>query len=95
MRSRIFVATETGRELTSNYIADHVAAFRYSTDSPLLAAAAWRKVVEQCSGPVVFVTRNGDRDARQALAALPLLYEDGHYAAYGPCRRRGGGEGAP
>src|SRR2546428_13894972 len=53
----------------------------------------------------VFVTRNGDRDTRGALAAggLPLLYEDGRYAAYGPCRppgphslapspRRGAGE---
>src|SRR2546428_14011778 len=53
----------------------------------------------------VFVTRNGDRDTRGALAAggLPLLYADGRYAAYGPCRppgphslapspRRGAGE---
>jgi 4-amino-4-deoxy-L-arabinose transferase-like glycosyltransferase len=85
LQNRVFVATETGRELTSNYIADHVEQMRYRADSPLLTAAAWRRVLERCTGPVVFVTRNGDRDSRRELAHLPLLYEDGHYAAYGPC----------
>jgi 4-amino-4-deoxy-L-arabinose transferase-like glycosyltransferase len=85
LRNRVFVATETGRELTSNYIADHAERLRYRADSPLLTVAAWRSVLDQCTGPVVFITRNGDRDTRQALANLPLLYEDGHYAAYGPC----------
>jgi hypothetical protein len=35
----------------------------------------------------VFVIRAGNRTARLALAALPLLADDGRYAAYGPCRR--------
>jgi hypothetical protein len=36
----------------------------------------------------VFVTRAGDKDTRAVLASLPLLFSDGHYAAYGPCAAR-------
>ncbi len=99
----IAVATETGRELTSNYIADNVERFRSVPDSPLLPADYWRETLARCPMPTVFLTGAGHRDARAALgAALPLLAADDHYAAYGPCRpsqppqppqppRRGGG----
>src|SRR2546422_5585252 len=39
----IAVATETGRELTSNYIADNVERFRSLPGSPLLPAGDWRE----------------------------------------------------
>src|SRR2546427_11540609 len=37
----IAVATETGREPTSNYIPDHVEGFRSVPDSPLPPAGPW------------------------------------------------------
>jgi hypothetical protein len=93
----IAVATETGRELTSNYIADNVERFRSIPGSPLLPVGYWREALARCAIPTVFLTGAGHREARGTLgAALPLLAADGHYAAYGPCQppqppRRGGG----
>jgi len=89
----IAVATETGRELTSNYIADNVERFRSLSGSPLLPAGYWREALARCPMATVFLTGAGHREARAALsAALPLLAADDHYAAYGPCEppRRGG-----
>jgi len=100
------VATETGRELTSNYIADNVERFRSIPGSPLLPAGYWREALARCPMPTVFLTGAGHREARATLgAALPLLAADDHYAAYGPCQphpqsthrppspRRGEGDG--
>ena len=82
----IAVATETGRELTSNYIADNVERFRSLAGSPLLPAGYWREALARCPMPTVFLTGAGHREARATLgAALPLLAADDHYAAYGPC----------
>ena len=81
------VATATGAELTSNYIADNVERFRSAPGSPLLPASYWREALARCAVPTVFLTSAGNREARAALgAALPLLVSDDHYAAYGPCR---------
>jgi hypothetical protein len=82
----IAVATETGAELTSNYIADNVARLRDVPGSPLLPAGYWREALARCPIPTVFLTAAANRDARATLgAALPLLAADSHYAAYGPC----------
>ncbi|HLB81748.1 MAG TPA: glycosyltransferase family 39 protein [Gemmatimonadales bacterium] len=82
----VAVATPTGAELTSNYIADNVERLRVATGSPLLPAGYWREALARCPVPTVFLAGAGDREARAALgAALPLLAADGHYAAYGPC----------
>lgn len=90
MRRVVPVATATGRELTSNYIADQQAAFRVLPNSPLLPADAWRDVLARCVVPTVFITRRGDAPTRATLAAaLPLLAEDVRYDAYGPCRPQG------
>ncbi|PYO77436.1 MAG: hypothetical protein DMD67_06585, partial [Gemmatimonadetes bacterium] len=83
------VATATGAELTSNYIADNVARFRALPGSPLLPAEDWKEVLARCSVSTVFLTSAGNREARSALGgALPLLVADDHYAAYGPCLPR-------
>ena len=83
----VAVATATGEELTSTYIADHVERFRASAGSPLVPSDYWREALARCPVPTVFLTGAGNRDARAALdRALPLLAADGHYAAYGPCR---------
>jgi hypothetical protein len=85
LRSQIQVATANARELTSNFIADYADTYRAVPGSPLLPADAWRARLATCPEPTVFVTRTGDRDVRSALAALPQLFDDGHYVAYGPC----------
>ena len=80
------VATATGRELTSNFIADYVASFRASPGSPLKAADYWREVLARCPQPTVFVTSTGDATTRAVLdSTLTLLAVQGRYAAYGPC----------
>jgi hypothetical protein len=85
----VAVATATGAELTSNYIADNVERLRASPGSPLLPAGYWREALARCLAPTVFLTEAGDRDARAVLdRAVPLLAADSHYAAYGPCRVR-------
>jgi len=85
LQSRVYVATATARELTSNFIADYAADLRAIPGSPLLAPDAWRARLATCPEPTVFVIRAGDQQARTALADLPVLFEDGQYAAYGPC----------
>jgi len=83
----VAVATATGIELTSNYIADYQDRYRDVPSSPLLPEGYWREALARCPVPTVFVATAANRDARQVLAAaLPLLALDGHYAAYGPCR---------
>jgi len=86
LRKRFPVATPTGRELTSNFIADHHQQLRRFPDSPLKAPDYWRRRVTECRTPVVLVTRAGDRPVRATLDSLvPLLAVEGRYAAYGPC----------
>src|SRR5258708_38184689 len=90
MRRLVPVAAATGRELTSNYIADQQETLRKLPESPLLPADAWRDTLARCARPTVFITRRGDAPTRATLAAaLPLLAEDLRYAAYGPCHARG------
>jgi 4-amino-4-deoxy-L-arabinose transferase-like glycosyltransferase len=85
LRSQIQVATANARELTSNSIADYADTYRAVPSSPLLPGDAWRGRVTTCAEPTVFVTRSSNRDVRAALTALTQLFDDGHYAAYGPC----------
>ena len=83
------VATATGRELTSNFIADYVDHFRALPGSPLKPADYWREVLTRCAQPIVFITRTGDSATRAALdSVLPLLAMQGRYAAFGACRPR-------
>jgi 4-amino-4-deoxy-L-arabinose transferase-like glycosyltransferase len=86
LRSTIAVATAGAEELTSNYIARYHDRLGTLPGSPLRPADSWREVLESCPAPTVFVARTGDRTVRATLAAMPLLADDGRYAAYGPCR---------
>ena len=80
------LATATGRELTSNFIADYVESFRATPGSPLKPADYWREALVRCPEPTVFVTRSGDAATRAALdSTLTLLAVQGRYAVYGPC----------
>jgi len=79
------VATATGRELTSNYIADYADKYRQTPGSPLLSPDAWRDRLTTCTTHTVFIARPVDRDVIATLAVLPKLYDNGRYAAYGPC----------
>jgi 4-amino-4-deoxy-L-arabinose transferase-like glycosyltransferase len=86
LRRTIPVATATGRELTSNFIADYYDRFRADSTSPLKPVDYWRDRVAHCVVPTVFVTRANDARRRSALdSLLPLLAVEGLSAAYGPC----------
>ncbi|HLZ46812.1 MAG TPA: glycosyltransferase family 39 protein [Gemmatimonadales bacterium] len=86
LRRTIPVATATGDELTSTFIADHQKDFRADSTGPLKPADAWRERIAHCRTPTVFVARAGDMRFRAQLdSVLPLLAVEGHYAAYGPC----------
>jgi 4-amino-4-deoxy-L-arabinose transferase-like glycosyltransferase len=85
----IAVATARAEELTSNYIASYHDRLRTLPHSPLRPADSWTIALELCSAPTVFVARSADSAVRTRLAKLPLLVDDGRYAAYGPCHRRG------
>jgi len=86
LRDRMDVATATGRELTSNFIADYADRFRVVPGSPLKPRDYWREALARCAVPTVFITRTDDREVRAVLdTALPLLAVEGLYAAYGPC----------
>jgi len=82
----VAVSTTTGAELTSNYIADYQDRYRDVPGSPLLPEGYWREALAHCPIPTVFVTTVANREARAELAALPLVADDGRYAAYGPCQ---------
>ena len=88
LRHPIPVATETGRELTSNFIADYQAQLRLVPGSPLKPPDYWRERLAGCrtGDPAVFVTRADNARLRAELdLQLPLLAVEGKYAAYGPC----------
>lgn len=87
LRRTIFVATDSGRELTSNYLALRVHRWRDAPGTTLRPRDWWRDALEDCRVRV-FVTRADDRDARAVLEGrVPLLIETRKHAAYGPCGR--------
>ncbi|MGH7522274.1 MAG: glycosyltransferase family 39 protein [Gemmatimonadales bacterium] len=86
LRHPIPVATATGRELTSNFIADYHERYRAVPGSPLKPPDYWRERVTACTKPTVLVARANDSRLRATLdSLLPLLAVEGGYAAYGPC----------
>jgi 4-amino-4-deoxy-L-arabinose transferase-like glycosyltransferase len=84
--STIAVATARAEELTSNYIALYHDRLRSLPGSPLRPADSWIVILDTCPAPTVFVAQAGNGAVRARLADLPLLIDDGHYAAYGPCQ---------
>jgi hypothetical protein len=81
----VLLATESGRELTSTYLADRWPLWSNMPGSPARPADWWREAVEDCRARV-FVTRASDRETRTVLEArLPLLIQTRRHAAYGPC----------
>jgi 4-amino-4-deoxy-L-arabinose transferase-like glycosyltransferase len=91
LQRTIPVATTTGRELTSNFIADYYERFRAVPGSPLKPPDYWRERVTSCRTPTVVVTLTGDGRVRATLdSLLPLLAVEGRYAAYGPCAASSG-----
>jgi 4-amino-4-deoxy-L-arabinose transferase-like glycosyltransferase len=86
LRHPILVATATGRELTSTFIAEYHEQLRAVPNSPLKPPDYWRERLADCRTPAVFVTRANDARIRAQLdTVLPLLAVEGRYAAYGPC----------
>ncbi|HEX9581485.1 MAG TPA: phospholipid carrier-dependent glycosyltransferase [Gemmatimonadales bacterium] len=83
----VLLATDSGRELTSNYLSRRMHRWRAAPGTPLRPANWWREALQECRASV-FVTRADDRPTRLILQTrLPLLIETSRHAAYGPCGR--------
>ena len=85
----VLIATATGRETTSNYVASRLTEFRALPDSPLREEHWWRGALAACETPTVFVTRRASVSDSALATALPLIATGGaddRSAAYGPCR---------
>src|SRR2546422_10752844 len=91
-RPTIPVSATGAEEPTRNHIHEDHSRLRALPRSPLLPAHFWLEVLARCAAPTVFVTHDGLPGPRTWLqAALPLLADNGHYSAYGPCTPRGNG----
>jgi len=89
----VLVATKSGRETTSNYVASRLEEFRALPGSPLRAEAWWQEALTACTEPTVFMARRRTAADTALAAALPLIATGGaddRTAAYGPCGRAGG-----
>jgi hypothetical protein len=83
----ILLATPFASELRSNYIMEYVDELRDRPGSTLRSLDWWRQEMTRCPEPTVYIAsaRRGWEVVHEALAHLPLLYRNHHYAAYGPC----------
>ncbi|HEY8265382.1 MAG TPA: glycosyltransferase family 39 protein [Steroidobacteraceae bacterium] len=90
----VWLATETGKEMTSNYVVSRLAEFRALPDSPLRPGDWWRAALDACTAPTVFVTMAGTPQDSALAARLPLIATggtNGRYVARGPCSSPGSG----
>jgi 4-amino-4-deoxy-L-arabinose transferase-like glycosyltransferase len=87
----VLLATATGDETTSHYIASRVAEFRDLPGSPLRPADWWRTALDACTEPTVFVVRRDAPESAVLAARLPRIADGGaagRFVAYGPCAAR-------
>jgi 4-amino-4-deoxy-L-arabinose transferase-like glycosyltransferase len=90
----VLVATRTGRETTSNYIAARLEEFRALPGSTLRPEHWWQDALALCTEPTVFVARRRTAADTVLAARLPLIRvggADDRHAAYGPCVPAAGG----
>lgn len=82
----ITLATDSGRELTSNYVARHAERLRGSPGTTLRPGDWWLDAWATCERPRIFLVSADDADAGRRLAGgLPLLAASRKFLAYGPC----------
>lgn len=87
----VLVATDDGKAIRSNYIEEYVDELREYEGSTLREEEWWRRQLESCPQPTVFVVDARRRVAAGLLASrLPELGPPGRYTAYGPCRPASG-----
>jgi len=85
LRHSMLVATGDGHELTSTYVVTYLGTLRGPT-SPLKGPNEWRRALDNCPAPTVFVVPAGDTAVRRSFAELPVIADDGHNVAFGPCQ---------
>jgi 4-amino-4-deoxy-L-arabinose transferase-like glycosyltransferase len=86
LRRSVLLATETGGELTSNYLVRDLKLWMDIPGSPLRPGDWWREAAVDCTRPRIFVIRSSDAEARGFLSSrTSQLAETEKYAAYGPC----------
>jgi len=84
----VLLSTDSAAELRSNYIKDYADVLRERPESPLEPVDWWIDELHACQPGTIFLvnTRTEHEGPRDALAAaLPLLFRDRNYEAYGPC----------
>ena len=94
----VLLASATGAEMTSNYVASRAEEFRRLPDSPLRPESWWREALAACARPTVFVVRAGRAPSDEISHALPLIAAGGagaKFVAYGPCRPAAPGPTGP
>jgi len=85
---QVLLASATGVEMTSNYVASRLSEFRDRPGTPLRTAEWWPQALARCDTPTVFVGRQGRRSAAALAERLPLIASggaDAKFLAYGPC----------
>src|SRR5207248_8005793 len=70
----VAVATATGVELTSNYIADYQDRYRDVPGSPLLPEGYWREALARCPLPTVFVATADRKSTRLNSSHRTISY---------------------
>jgi len=90
LRRTLTLATDDGRELTSNYLIDTYDRWAASAGSPFRDVDWWFDAMLRCERPRVFLVSPSDTDVRDLLAErMNLLAEGRKVAAYGPCSAMG------
>ncbi|MDY7095309.1 MAG: glycosyltransferase family 39 protein [Acidobacteriota bacterium] len=89
----VAVASSDGHPIKSTYLER---SFEYwvSRETPTVRPLSWwRQTLSTCTGSQVFVVKSGAEGFRRQLeeASMPLILDDGRFAAYGPCRAASSG----
>ncbi len=86
LEETIWLASERGGELTSNYVARYADRLRTQPSSTLISLEDWLPAVDRCDVPIMVIVRSEDQTRRRMLEArLPLIVATRRYVAYGPC----------
>lgn len=86
----LIIASDTGRELTGNFVAANYENLLNMPGSTLRPSKWWLEALATCPRPYVFALRNNDSDGRAVLqaAGVPALAGNRKYTVFGPCRAR-------
>lgn len=86
LRREIILSSDTGAELTSNYLVASRKQYLGVPGSTLQPASWWREALADCAIPRIFIVPHGDEAASDELSQRLRRIGDGQrLTAYGPC----------